>query len=115
MRSKKRQERTEEGQSSRTNKPSVTSRREKVSLKGLENVKPLATLDILNPRAQEGLNKIFSSKFKQPKVRRDPMSSSMGRSLKSFDPSMARVIGCYAFGSASRTFLFTSPLVYSFP
>ncbi|KAI5668867.1 hypothetical protein M9H77_18720 [Catharanthus roseus] len=25
------------------------------------------TLDILNPRLQEGLNKIFSSKFKQPK------------------------------------------------
>ncbi|KAI5650200.1 hypothetical protein M9H77_36205 [Catharanthus roseus] len=46
----------------RTNKTSVTSRREKVPLKGLENVKLLATLDILNPRPQEGLNKIFSSK-----------------------------------------------------
>ncbi|KAI5676226.1 hypothetical protein M9H77_07176 [Catharanthus roseus] len=49
------------------NKTSVTSRREKVPLKGLENVKLLATLDILNPTTQEVLNKIFSSKFKQPK------------------------------------------------
>ncbi|KAI5676651.1 hypothetical protein M9H77_07601 [Catharanthus roseus] len=49
----------------RTNKTSVTSRREKVPLKGLENVKLLATLDILNPRPQEGLNEIFSSKFNE--------------------------------------------------
>ncbi|KAI5650460.1 hypothetical protein M9H77_36465 [Catharanthus roseus] len=40
----------------------------KVPLKGHENIKLLATLDILNPRPQEGLNKIFSSKFKQPKL-----------------------------------------------
>ncbi|KAI5657880.1 hypothetical protein M9H77_26673 [Catharanthus roseus] len=52
----------------RTYKTSVTRRREKVPLKGLEYVKLLATLDVLNPRPQEGLNKIFSSKFKQPKV-----------------------------------------------
>ncbi|KAI5676472.1 hypothetical protein M9H77_07422 [Catharanthus roseus] len=52
----------------RTNKTSVTSRREKVPLEGLENVKLLATLDILNPRPQEGLNKIFFSKFKKPKA-----------------------------------------------
>ncbi|KAI5676938.1 hypothetical protein M9H77_07888 [Catharanthus roseus] len=51
----------------RTNKTSVTSRREKVPLKELGNVKLLATLDILNPRPQEGLKKLFSSKFKQPK------------------------------------------------
>ncbi|KAI5664040.1 hypothetical protein M9H77_23363 [Catharanthus roseus] len=50
-----------------TNKTSVTSRREKVPLKGFENDKLLATFDILNPRPQEGLNKIFSSNFKQPK------------------------------------------------
>ncbi|KAI5658090.1 hypothetical protein M9H77_26883 [Catharanthus roseus] len=50
------------------NKTSVTSGKEKVPLIGLENVKLLATLDILNSRPQEGLNKIFSSKFKQPKV-----------------------------------------------
>ncbi|KAI5667176.1 hypothetical protein M9H77_17029 [Catharanthus roseus] len=51
----------------RTNKTSVTSRKAKVPLKGLEKVKLLASLDILNPRPQEGLNKILSSKFKQPK------------------------------------------------
>ncbi|KAI5664205.1 hypothetical protein M9H77_23528 [Catharanthus roseus] len=51
----------------RTNKTNVTSRREKVPWKGLENVKLLAPLVILNPRPQEGLNKIFSSKFKEPK------------------------------------------------
>ncbi|KAI5675891.1 hypothetical protein M9H77_06841 [Catharanthus roseus] len=45
------------------------SRREKVPLRGLENVKLLVTLDILNPRLQEGLNKIISSKFKQPKAK----------------------------------------------
>ncbi|KAI5664123.1 hypothetical protein M9H77_23446 [Catharanthus roseus] len=49
------------------NKTSVTSRRVKVPSKELENVKLLATLDILNPRPQEGVNKILSSKFKQPK------------------------------------------------
>ncbi|KAI5652384.1 hypothetical protein M9H77_29571 [Catharanthus roseus] len=37
----------------RTKKTCVTGRREKVPLKGLENVKLLATLDILNPRPQE--------------------------------------------------------------
>ncbi|KAI5668710.1 hypothetical protein M9H77_18563 [Catharanthus roseus] len=58
---------TEKPVSERTNKTSVTSRREKVPLKGLENIKLLASLDILNPRPQEGLKKIFSSKFKQPK------------------------------------------------
>ncbi|KAI5649703.1 hypothetical protein M9H77_35708 [Catharanthus roseus] len=47
-------------------KISSKNRRKKVSLKGLENAKLLATLDILNPKTQEGLNKIFSSKFKQP-------------------------------------------------
>ncbi|KAI5666891.1 hypothetical protein M9H77_16744 [Catharanthus roseus] len=52
----------------RTNRTSVTSRREKVPLKVLENVKRLATLDILNPRSQEGSNEIFSSKFKQHKL-----------------------------------------------
>ncbi|KAI5671385.1 hypothetical protein M9H77_11749 [Catharanthus roseus] len=53
----------------RIKKTSATSRRERVPLKELENVKLRATLDILNPRPQEGLNKIFSSKFKQPKLR----------------------------------------------
>ncbi|KAI5675746.1 hypothetical protein M9H77_06696 [Catharanthus roseus] len=42
--------------------------KKKVPLKGLENVKLQATMDISNPRPQEGLNKIFSSNFKQPKV-----------------------------------------------
>ncbi|KAI5682361.1 hypothetical protein M9H77_03589 [Catharanthus roseus] len=48
-------------------KGGITGLEEKVPLKGLENVKLLATLDILNPRPQEGLNKTFSSKFKKPK------------------------------------------------
>ncbi|KAI5667248.1 hypothetical protein M9H77_17101 [Catharanthus roseus] len=39
----------------RTNKTSITSRKEKVPLIGLEIVKLLATLDILNPRPQEAL------------------------------------------------------------
>ncbi|KAI5658016.1 hypothetical protein M9H77_26809 [Catharanthus roseus] len=60
-----------------TNKTNVISRREKVPLKGLENVKLLATLDILNPRPQEGLNKIFSSKFKQPKSTSQHIAKNM--------------------------------------
>ncbi|KAI5667395.1 hypothetical protein M9H77_17248 [Catharanthus roseus] len=52
----------------RTNKTSITSRRQKVPLKGFENIKLLATLDILHPGPQEGLNKIFSSMFNQPKA-----------------------------------------------
>ncbi|KAI5672357.1 hypothetical protein M9H77_12721 [Catharanthus roseus] len=53
----------------RTNKTIVTSIKEKVPLKGLENVKLLATLDILNPRPKKGLKKFFSSKVKQSKMK----------------------------------------------
>ncbi|KAI5671007.1 hypothetical protein M9H77_11371 [Catharanthus roseus] len=66
--------------SERENKKiSVTSRREKVPLKGLENVKLLATLDILNPRPQEDLNKIFSSNFKQPKITSQYIAKNRGQ------------------------------------
>ncbi|KAI5676090.1 hypothetical protein M9H77_07042 [Catharanthus roseus] len=75
----------------RTNKTSLTSRREKVPLKRLENVKLLATLDILNPRPQEGLNKIFSSKFKKPKSTSQHIAKNRRQYLqlrqKGFQPS----------------------------